>query len=388
VPSAPSPLRVPPLPELGAPGIRLRTWRPSDAERVYAICQDPLIQRWTTVPSPYTDGDAATFVADPGPIAWAVCDASSDDLIASIALRPSPDAPARAEIGYWCAPHARGRGVTASAGRLACTWAFEALALHRIEWFAEVGNEASWRTAHQIGIAYEGRIRRRLVGRRDQVVDAWSGSVLPGEVAAGPVPLPWGPDPVLTDGATTVRRWRADDAADFARLQGDPDILAWNGRPPDTTTSRRDAHTYLEQTLAEYWMTGTSAYFAIDHDGRVAGGVTIARRHQRLAEIGWWLGAEFRGRGTATQGVGLVARWARGVGLERLEARVHVDNPRSQRVAERVGMQREGHLVAEAPYARANPLRGMAPGGALAAASTVTTWGDAYLYGLLSGDLR
>ena len=388
MPPASSPIPVPPLPELGAPGIRLRTWRPSDAERVYEICQDPLIQRWTTVPSPYTRGDAAAFVADPGPIAWAVCDASNGDLIASVALRPAAEAPARAEIGYWCAPHARGRGVTTSAGRAACTWAFEALALQRIEWFAEVGNEASWRTAHQIGIAYEGRTRRRLVGEHDEAVDGWSGAVLPGEVADGVVAMPWGPDPVLTDDATTVRRWRADDAADFARLQRDPDVLAWNGRPPETTTSPRDAQTYLEQTLTELWMTGTSAYFAIDYNGRVAGGVTVARRHQRLAEIGWWLAAEFRGRGTATQAVGLVARWSGDLGLERLEARVHVDNPRSQRVAERVGMQREGRLVAEAPYARANPVRGMATGGVLGAESTVTTWGDAYLYGLLTGDLR
>ena len=52
-----------------------------------------------------------------------------------------------------------------------------------------------------------------------------------------------------------------------------------------------------------------------------------------------------RGRGVITRALGLVARWAfDDLGIERLQLTTHVDNPASQRVAEKCGFQREGLL--------------------------------------------
>jgi len=52
--------------------------------------RDPEIQQWTSVPSPYSEGDAQSFVADFAPVSWrtgrratfAVCDATSGQLLA------------------------------------------------------------------------------------------------------------------------------------------------------------------------------------------------------------------------------------------------------------------------------------------------------------------
>jgi RimJ/RimL family protein N-acetyltransferase len=56
-------------------------------------------------------------------------------------------------------------------------WGFDALGLRRIEWRAEVGNEASRRVAEKAGYEMEGLLRQGLTvhGRR---ADCWIGSAL------------------------------------------------------------------------------------------------------------------------------------------------------------------------------------------------------------------
>ena len=61
------------------------------------------------------------------------------------------------------------------------------------------------------------------------------------------------------------------------------------------------------------------------------------------ATLGYWVAAEFRGRGLATRAVAAVAELAFGeLGLHRLEAATLVDNVASQRVLEKNGFARIG----------------------------------------------
>jgi len=48
-----------------------------------------------------------------------------------------------AEVGYWLAAGARGRGIASAAVVALCRWGFEELGLQRIGWQALVGNWAS-----------------------------------------------------------------------------------------------------------------------------------------------------------------------------------------------------------------------------------------------------
>jgi [ribosomal protein S5]-alanine N-acetyltransferase len=90
-------------------------------------------------------------------------------------------------------------------------------------------------------------------------------------------------------------------------------------------------------------------YFAVEAGGRLAGGIGYILRGdvERIsAEVGYWLGVPFWGRGIATRAVRLVTREAfAGQGeLRRLYALPFATNAASARVLEKAGYRREALL--------------------------------------------
>lgn len=88
---------------------------------------------------------------------------------------------ARASVGYWLSPTARGRGVASRAVRLVAGWAFETLELARLEITCGPDNRGSQRVAERCGFQREGLLRSHLAfkgGRRDTLMF----SLLPGEL--------------------------------------------------------------------------------------------------------------------------------------------------------------------------------------------------------------
>ena len=86
-----------------------------------------------------------------------------------------------------------------------------------------------------------------------------------------------------------------------------------------------------------------------DHPERVVGhGETGRVRLTTLTkELGYLLGPEARGRGVATRALALLVAYAFAeLGMARIQALVHPDNPASGRVLERLGFRREGLLRA------------------------------------------
>ncbi|MDX6285685.1 MAG: hypothetical protein QOG53_1170 [Frankiales bacterium] len=176
--------------EISAGTLHLRPYGPDDAAAVFAMCQDPEIQRWTQVPSPYAEEDSRTFTSEVAPNGWsngteaifAVCESVGGTLLGSVGLHLDRGGDERmGEIGYLCAAEARGRGVITQATAAVCRWGFDVLELGRIEWLAEVGNVASRRVAEKVGFQLEGVSRARLLHRGNRV-DAWVAGLLPGEV--------------------------------------------------------------------------------------------------------------------------------------------------------------------------------------------------------------
>ena len=177
--------------EISAGTLHLRPWRPDDAPAVFAACQDPDIQRFTSVPSPYTLADAEGFVGVICPLGWAsgtaahlaVVDATTGGLLGSVALhdlRDRDSLPGHApggsgEIGYWCLPSARGRGVTSAAVQAVCRWGFGALDLRLIRWLARTGNEPSRRVALRAGFTLDSGHRRLPHPRTGELLDFWAG---------------------------------------------------------------------------------------------------------------------------------------------------------------------------------------------------------------------
>lgn len=151
-----------------------------DVDEIYAACQDPDIQRYTTVPSPYERTHAEGFVPhvakswDEGTeLTWAVRDGAT--LAGVVGLYRV--ARGSGEIGYWMAPSSRGRGLLTEAASAVLDWGFDELDLQRIEWRAVVGNTASARIAQKLGFGYEGLLRQALTSPRGRD-DGWIAGLL------------------------------------------------------------------------------------------------------------------------------------------------------------------------------------------------------------------
>ena len=66
---------------------------------------------------------------------------------------------------------------------------------------------------------------------------------------------------------------------------------------------------------------------------------------QGVAEVGYWVAPEVRGRGVCTRAVRLISRWVlERPGMERLQLRADEENAASRKVAEKAGFTQEGIL--------------------------------------------
>jgi [ribosomal protein S5]-alanine N-acetyltransferase len=146
-------------------------------------------------------------------------------------------------------------------------------------------------------------------------------------------------------GTTAIREWRHADAAALARLADDREI--WLGL--------RDVfpHPYgIGDALAFIALANEMVpptYFAIEVDGVLTGGIGYTRRTdvERVgAEVGYWLGRAFWGRGIGTAALRLLTAhaFAAHPELQRLFAVPFSSNVASARVLEKVGYTREGTL--------------------------------------------
>ncbi|MFF4833862.1 GNAT family N-acetyltransferase [Streptomyces sp. NPDC001315] len=150
-----------------APAVLLRPWRQADATGLVELYRDEALRRWTS--GAVDDAESAAGWVREQERGWAVgdrfafavvetrTDGADGRLAGHVVLkRPVPDA-SSAEVGYWTAAHARGRGVAPRALHALTDWAFGAFAadgLTRLELLHQVDNTASCRVAQKTGFAF------------------------------------------------------------------------------------------------------------------------------------------------------------------------------------------------------------------------------------------
>jgi RimJ/RimL family protein N-acetyltransferase len=117
---------------------------------------------------------------------FAVADFDRSEMIGGVNFHNIRADHRRAEIGFWLAPGARGRGIGSAAVAAACRWAFGHFGLVRIEMTTLPDNEAALGLARKVGFQREGLLRNRNFERGDQV-DIVMLSLLAGEL---PPPQP------------------------------------------------------------------------------------------------------------------------------------------------------------------------------------------------------
>jgi len=152
-----------------------------------------------------------------------------------------------------------------------------------------------------------------------------------------PKPLPR----QLDAGPLTLRLPEPDDEAEVvAMLSADTEIARWTTVPFPYGPVQFSEFLALAATDYE---AGTGLHFVIhDLEGRRLGAVgTRIQWDTNTADIGYWLGAEARGRGVATTTAQAICHWLAEQGLARIEAEVLEGNPTSGRVLTRLGFVME-----------------------------------------------
>lgn len=149
--------------------------------------------------------------------------------------------------------------------------------------------------------------------------------------------------PSLVTPRLRLRPFAAEDASAVQRLAGAFEVA-------DTTLNI--PHPYLDGMAEEWigthagaWAKRETATYAVttDADGLVGAiGLRLEPAHRR-AELGYWIGVPFWGRGYATEAARAIIRFGfESLALDRIYAVHLARNPASGRVMARAGMTPEG----------------------------------------------
>jgi len=143
-----------------------------------------------------------------------------------------------------------------------------------------------------------------------------------------------------------LRPYSLGDVSDLVRLAGAREVAA---------TTLRIPHPYGEQEAVDF-ITSCRADFEMDRCARFAvtlrdsgefcGGVGLrVERWQHQAELGYWLGVPYWGKGYATECARAVVRFGfETLQLHRIYASHFSHNGASGRVLRKIGMRYEGRL--------------------------------------------
>lgn len=346
--------------------VTLRAHTTDDLDAVHDMCQDPEMQRWTTIPVPYLRENAVTYLTqiipngwrDGGIWTWAI---EYDGRFAgTVDLHDGRGQ--GGEIGFSLAPWARGAGVMARAVKLVVRHAFDEFGWNRVIWRAFVGNWASRRVAWKSG--FRGLVVVPGGGTARGVrMDEWVATI--GRDDELEPQGNWWTVPELEDGGLRLRSFQPTDAPRVAEACNDERTQVWlAGLPSPYELS--DAEGFIASRL-DNLATGEGVSWAIADatTDQLLGCVSVFdlknRMDKTVGEIGYWLHPDARGRKVMSTAVGMVIGHAftpvaeGGLGRRRLKLLAAEGNTASAHVAEvngftRVGIEREASRRRDGSY--------------------------------------
>ncbi|MFJ3644184.1 GNAT family N-acetyltransferase [Streptomyces sp. NPDC090108] len=153
-------------PTASLPALRLRPWQSDDVHAVVTAYRDAALRRWLTS-TVRDDVEARRWVdtqrqgwADGTRFSFAVveeCGETSGAAVGHVTVKLGDDE-GSAEVGYWTAAEARGRGLISRSLETVVQWAFSDEApvpLTRLDLVHAVDNHASCRVAERCGFEFE-----------------------------------------------------------------------------------------------------------------------------------------------------------------------------------------------------------------------------------------
>jgi ribosomal-protein-alanine N-acetyltransferase len=145
-----------------------------------------------------------------------------------------------------------------------------------------------------------------------------------------------------------LRPFQAEDVTDALAYRNDPEFARFLPHIPQPFT-RRDAEAFVTLNISEPWER--SPTFAVVLGDRLIGTVNLELdAESKTAVLGYAIGRHWWGQGLALEAAQAAMVWAVATfGLHRVSASTDARHVRSQRVLERLGMQRETVRIADHP---------------------------------------
>ncbi|VAW04715.1 hypothetical protein MNBD_ALPHA05-2367, partial [hydrothermal vent metagenome] len=145
------------------------------------------------------------------------------------------------------------------------------------------------------------------------------------------------------------------DAPRFAILCNDLEIARHTARIPHPYT-RQDAELFVDQLIAAR-IKGDEHAFAVCRDKEIIACAGALQTGERVWEIGYWVGADYRGDGVASEIADAMVQFAIGeMGAKSVTAGYFIDNPVSGRVLEKIGFRDTGETVMLTSLGRAQAV--------------------------------
>ncbi|MBB6438595.1 GNAT family N-acetyltransferase [Streptomyces candidus] len=150
-----------------APALLLRPWCARDVAALVEVYRDPVLRRWA-ISRMDNEDEGRRWVraqerswAAGDRFAFAVLETAPDAsprLVGNVVLKEVASGKPSAEVGYWTAARARGRGIASRALSTLTAWSFEAFraeGLECLELLHQVDNSASCRVAEKNGYRFD-----------------------------------------------------------------------------------------------------------------------------------------------------------------------------------------------------------------------------------------
>ena len=140
-----------------------------------------------------------------------------------------------------------------------------------------------------------------------------------------------------------LRPFRKGDEPSLRRNINNRKIYRYTLLIPHPYTARHAAEWIKKNVFMQEKKKASEINFAIDVNGEVVGGVGLSHIEKHKAEIGYWLGESYWGKGVMTAAVKLALKFCfTKLKLRRVYANVYKGNKASARVLQKAGFAFEG----------------------------------------------
>jgi len=133
-----------------------------------------------------------------------------------------------------------------------------------------------------------------------------------------------------------LRKPRMSDVNPMLSLVTDPHISQWLHLPP--FFGERDAAHHIRIWLQD-WNNEWAYHYSILRKGQFVGMIAVEPRDTPRAELGYWIGGKFSGKGFATEAALLLTSASfKKLPIRELYAQVSQENTASRRILQKIGM--------------------------------------------------